>query len=86
MDQDDLEDEVFTKTILAHVDLFSASSRQIFEWQRRYIQTEILYAVALVLSVFLCLVSRKRFSFTHNEDSCEQKSADAAVFAIKGKR
>ena len=59
MDQDDLEDEVFTKTILAHLDLLTTSSRQLFEWQRRYIQTEIIYAIAFLLSVVLCVAKRK---------------------------
>ena len=59
MDQDDLEDEVFTKTLLAHVDLVTTSSRQLFEWQRRYIQTELIYAIAFVLSILLCLAKRK---------------------------
>jgi hypothetical protein len=59
MDQDDLEDEVFTKTILAHLDLLTTSSRQLFEWQRRYIQTEIIYAIVFLLSVVLCVAKRK---------------------------
>jgi len=59
MDQDDLEDEVFTKTILAHLDLLTTSSRQLFEWQRRYIQTEIIYAIAFLISVVLCVAKRK---------------------------
>ena len=59
MDQDDLEDEVFTKTILAHLDLLTTSSRQLFEWQRRYIQTELIYAIAFLLSVVLCVAKRK---------------------------
>ena len=59
MDQDDLEDEVFTKTILAHIDLLTTSSRQLFEWQRRYIQTEIIYAIAFVLSVVFYIAKRK---------------------------
>ena len=91
MDQDDLEDEVFTKTLLAHMDLLTTSSRQLFEWQRRYIQTELIYAVAFVLSVVFCLAQRKGlikgfFHLPSNEESCEQKSADAAVFALKGRR
>merc|ERR1711962_995921 len=93
MDQDDLEDEVFTKTLLAHVDLVTTSSRQLFEWQRRYIQTELIYAIAFVLSILLCLAKRKGlinvgpfFHLPSNEESCEQKSADAAVFALKGRR
>ena len=67
MDQDDLEDEVFTKTILAHLDLLTTSSRQLFEWQRRYIQTEIIYAIAFLISVVLCVAKRKgRDSENHN--------------------
>lgn len=94
MDQDDLEDEVFTKAVLAHVQVFSSSSHQLFEWQRRYIQTELLYAFLAVFSVLFCfLTSRKtgllnlfKCSLILDEESSEQKSADAAVFAIKGRR
>ena len=95
MDQDDLEDEVFAKTILAHIELLSTSSRQIFEWQRRYIQTELLYAIIIVISAILCIAKRKSLyglfgggslPTSSNEESCEQKTADAAVFALKGRR
>ena len=53
------QSNLFTKTLLAHVDLVTTSSRQLFEWQRRYIQTELIYAIAFVLSILLCLAKRK---------------------------
>ena len=59
MDQDDLEDEVFTKTIVAHIELLSTSSRQIFEWQRRYIQRELIYALAVILGCVLAIAKHK---------------------------
>jgi hypothetical protein len=94
MEQDDLEDEIFTKTIVAHLDIFSTFSRNLMEWQTAYIQTEMLYAIAVVLGLLLCIFGTKKGFMLSNlisghpmlisEDSCEQKSADAAVFAIKG--
>ena len=90
MDQDDLEDEVLTKTLLAHLEVFSTSFRPLYEWQKRNIQLEFLYALAIVISLVLCLAKKKGLiSFLDgasilNEESCEQKLADAAVFALKG--
>ena len=40
MDQDDLEDEVLTKTLLAHMEVFSTSFRPIYEWQKRNINIQ----------------------------------------------
>lgn len=90
MDQDDLEDEVFTKTILAHLDFLSTSGRQIVFNCQFYLKTELIYALAILLSLLLCLAKTKKINFfavsNAHEESCEQKAADAAVFAIKGRR
>ena len=93
MDQDDLEDEVFTKTVVAHIELLTTSSRQLFEWQRRYFQRELVYALAVVLGCCLAIARHKGYfkyfsgpALLTGEESCEQKSADAAVFALKGRR
>ena len=79
MDQDELEDEVFTKTILIHAEI-------IYNWQKRYVQTELIYALAFVLSVALCWAKKNGLlTIVHkDEESSEQKVADAAVFALKG--
>ena len=52
-----------------------------------------MYAFALVLSIILCIAKKKGLitfldgtSISNNEESCEQKLADAAVFAVKGRR
>ena len=54
---------------------------------------EFVYAFALVLSIILCIAKKKGLitfldgtSISNNEESCEQKLADAAVFAVKGRR
>ena len=82
MDQDDLEDQVFTQTILIHAEI-------LYKWQKRYVlQTEVLYALAFVLSVALCWAKKTGFLVLGgpSEESSEQKVADAAVFALKGRR
>ena len=82
MDQDDLEDEVFSQTILIQAEI-------LYKWQKRYVlQTEVLYALAFVLSVALCWAKKTGFLVLGgpSEESSEQKVADAAVFALKGRR
>ncbi len=93
MDQDELEEEIFTKTILTHLDFLSTYTRGLYEWQKVHVRTELLYAVAFVVGLLMVAFARKcglfralRASATSNEDSLEQRSADAAVFAIKGRR
>ena len=84
MDQDDLEDEVFSQTILIQAEI-------LYKWQKRYVlQTEVLYALAFVLSVALCWAKKTGLLVLTvggpSEESSEQKVADAAVFALKGRR
>ena len=93
MDQDDLEDEVLTKTLMAHLEVFSTAFRPIYIWTYRNVPIEIVYALAVVLSLALCFAKRKgliNLEFGGNnsiqEECCEQRLADAAVFAIKGRR
>ena len=93
MDQDDLEDEVLTKTLMAHLEVFSTAFRPIYIWTYRNVPIEIVYALAVVLSLALCFAKRKgliNLEFGNNnstqEECCEQRLADAAVFAIKGRR
>ena len=74
---------------LKKVGLENESSRQLFEWQRRYFQRELVYALAFVLGC--CLATWLGYfeyfngpGLLSDEESSKQKSADAAVFALKG--
>ena len=57
MDQDDLEDEVLTKTLMAHLEVFSTAFRPIYIWTYRNVPIEIVYALAVVLSLALCFAN-----------------------------
>ena len=61
MDQDELEDEVFSKTILIQAEI-------LYKWQKQYVlQTEVLYALAFVLSVALCWAKKTGYLVAFNQ-------------------